>query len=412
MPAEQPPPVSPKELFDGFDDIFYVKDSSGRYLFISRSGARRLGRSIADILGRHDGDLLGADLARARADQEKQAIAGDETRMVEQTWPADEGTEAYWAQLTPYRDQAGRILGVVGIARRGARGDSTQTQGAVQHISLHHHLRDCLESLAEAQTKLHRILADRAGAGQQAPAWAMTSTPQGALLGNEALAAGIAHELKQPLLAIMSYGQACLDVVRSRPDKDEQLVPALEGIVAQVERAAEILHHMPSLVYNSAPDTTTVDVNELIRGTLPLVRDEAKLWGVTLRFEFAESLPLVSADPVQIQQVIVNLVFNAIEAMGRSTGRKLLTITTAHNTSQHVEILVADTGPGLPSTIRRRLFKPFVTTKLGGNGLGLAISRAIVDSHGGQLWEKDNEQNGATFILSLPLAGDIDPPDA
>jgi C4-dicarboxylate-specific signal transduction histidine kinase len=219
------------------------------------------------------------------------------------------------------------------------------------------------------------------------------------------MAAGIAHELNQPLTAIASYAQAC-DWLLARGSTDTaEIRDALQQITAQGLRAGEIIRRLRNLV--RTPDTLRVetDVNELIEELKGLALTDARAHNVRLTLELAPALAPVVANRVEIQQVVLNLVRNAIEALeGVPPERRDIVLRTAPGPDSNVELAVIDSGPGVDAGIVDRLFSPFVTTKPAGAGLGLAISRSIVEAHKGTLRYRPAGAGGACFVLRLPHA--------
>src|ERR1044071_1720554 len=219
------------------------------------------------------------------------------------------------------------------------------------------------------------------------------------------MAAGIAHELNQPLTAIASYAQAC-DWLLARGSTDTaEIRDALQQITAQGLRAGEIIRRLRNLV--RTPDTQRVlaDCNNLVEELRGLALTDARVHNARLELELAPNLPAVLVNRVEIQQVVLNLVRNAIEALeGVPPERRDITLRTANGPDDTVEISVTDTGPGVDQKIVDRLFSPFVTTKPAGAGLGLAISRSIVEAHKGTLRCRPDGAGGACFMLRLPHA--------
>jgi two-component system sensor kinase FixL len=219
------------------------------------------------------------------------------------------------------------------------------------------------------------------------------------------MAAGIAHELNQPLTAIASYAQAC-DWLLARGSTDTaEIRDALQQITAQGLRAGEIIRRLRNLV--RTPDTLRVvtDVNELIEELKGLALTDARAHNVRLTVELAPALEPIVANRVEIQQVVLNLVRNAIEALeGVPPERRDIVLRTAPGPDSNVELSVIDSGPGVDEAIVDRLFSPFVTTKPAGAGLALAISRSIVEAHKGTLRYRPAGAGGACFVLRLPHA--------
>jgi len=214
------------------------------------------------------------------------------------------------------------------------------------------------------------------------------------------LAAALAHEIKQPIAAAAANAGACLGFLDGeRPDILEAR-EAASGTIGCARRAAEIIDHVRSLFKKSFPQREPVDVNELIREISLLLKNDIRRNSVTVRLELAENLPKIAGDRVQLEQVLMNLMLNAIEAMHDTKGD--LTITSQSSDDGHLSISVSDTGVGVPADKVDRIFDTFFTTKPQGTGMGLAISRSIVESHGGRLWATSNSERGSTFQFTLP----------
>jgi len=214
------------------------------------------------------------------------------------------------------------------------------------------------------------------------------------------LAASVSHELKQPIGAAMINAQTCIRwLKRDQPDVDEALEATMR-LVKDGTRATEIIDRLRSLYKKSPPQRESVDVNEIVCEMLGLLRGEANRYSIVTRSDLAPDLPKITADRVQLQQVFMNLMLNAIEAM-KDTGGELK-FKTELGQEGSVLISVSDTGVGLPTENINEIFDAFFTTKPEGSGMGLAISRSIIESHGGRLWATGNDKRGATFQLTLP----------
>jgi PAS domain S-box-containing protein len=218
------------------------------------------------------------------------------------------------------------------------------------------------------------------------------------------LAASIAHEVNQPLTGIVSNGSACLRLLAGdAPDLDEAR-EAVRDIVRDGKRAGEVIARIRALTKRTTPPHEKLDLNEPIREVLALVGDEAKKNGVTIRTGLAEGVFPVLGDRVQLQQVVLNLVMNAIEAMsGVDERARELAITTCNMDVDQVLVSVEDSGPGLDPNAASKVFAPFYTTKPGGMGMGLSISRSILQNHGGRLWATPNRGRGTVFQFTLPI---------
>ena len=215
------------------------------------------------------------------------------------------------------------------------------------------------------------------------------------------LAASIAHELKQPIAAAMTNANTGLRwLKRDQPDVEEAS-EAMERIVKDNARAAEIIDHLRSLYRKSPLKRESLDVNEVVREMAVLLRGEANRYAVSIRSDLAANLPKIMADRVQMQQVLMNIMLNGIEAMKDTGG--ILTVKSQLGDDGRVLISISDTGTGLPEKKVDQIFSAFFTTKPQGSGMGLAISRSIVESHGGRLWATPNDGRGATFHFTLPM---------
>jgi PAS domain S-box-containing protein len=216
------------------------------------------------------------------------------------------------------------------------------------------------------------------------------------------MAASLAHEIKQPIAAAMTSANSCIEWLAHEPPNLDRARAAAAKIDKYGNRAAEIIDHIRSLYRKSPPQSEATDVNEIVHEIFTLLQDEAIRYSIAMRPELAGELPKIKADRVQLQQVFMNLMLNAIEAM-RDEGGEL----TVKSQRQDGQLLfsVSDTGPGLPVGKVDQIFSAFFTTKPQGSGMGLAISRTIVESHGGRLWATANDGRGATFHFTLPTDG-------
>jgi len=215
------------------------------------------------------------------------------------------------------------------------------------------------------------------------------------------LTASIAHEINQPLAAVVNNATACVHWLAAQ--NLEEARQSAESVIADGHRAGEIIARIRALAKKAPSRKDWVDVNETILEVVALARSEVQSNGVSLRSRLAEDLPLILGDRIQLQQVLLNLIINAIEAMNEvSDAPRELFIASAKDDSQGVLVAVRDSGPGLDLGGLDRLFHAFYTTKPQGMGMGLAISRSIIEAHGGRLWATANEDRGAMFQFTLP----------
>jgi len=220
------------------------------------------------------------------------------------------------------------------------------------------------------------------------------------------LTASIAHEIRQPLSAIKMSGASALRWLTNSPPEIDEAKQSIESIVKDISRADDVIDRIHSFAKKGTPKTDALDINEAILEVIPLTRTEAIKHGVTVQIRLADDLPRVKGDRVQLQQVMINLIMNAIEAMSdASDGTRDLLIGTSRDKAG-VLVAVGDSGPGLAPATAEHLFDAFYSTKPSGMGMGLSISRSIVDDHGGLLWANANEPRGAVFQFTLPAHSD------
>jgi PAS domain S-box-containing protein len=216
------------------------------------------------------------------------------------------------------------------------------------------------------------------------------------------LTASLAHEVNQPIAASVTNANTCLRwLTRDQPDVEEARAAAMR-IVKDGTRAAEIIKRIRLLFKKGALERELVDVNEVIREMIVLLRGEAMRYSVLVRTELEADAPGVMADRVQLQQVLMNLMLNGIDAMKDAHGTRELAIKSQRAETDRVLVSVNDTGVGLPSQHSDQVFEAFFTTKPHGTGMGLSISRSIVEAHGGRLWAANNSPRGASFCFTLP----------
>ncbi len=221
------------------------------------------------------------------------------------------------------------------------------------------------------------------------------------------LTASLSHEIKQPIAAATTDARTCLKwLARDKPDVEEAR-EAASRIIKDVTRASEIITRTRSLFKKGEPQRELVNLNELIREMVTLLYSEAGRYSISIHTQLAADLPSLRADRVQLQQVFMNLILNAIDAMNEIRFSKKLIIKSALDSENQLLISVSDNGAGLPSERADKIFDPFFTTKSQGTGMGLSISRSIIESHGGRLWATPNPEGGTTFQFTLP--GDVEP---
>jgi PAS domain S-box-containing protein len=222
------------------------------------------------------------------------------------------------------------------------------------------------------------------------------------------LLASIAHEINQPLLAVATSGHACLRWLNRDPPDLASARDAVSRVVRDAHRAADVIRSLRALTRKSGPQLTKLDIDDAIEEVLALTRGELQQYGIVLHKDLAAGDQPVLGDKVQLQQVMLNLIMNAIQAMGAITDRrKELTVSAAPAEPGRVQVAVEDTGPGLDPAMVQRIFEPFFTTKSDGLGMGLSICRSIIEAHGGQLWVTARAPHGSALHFTIPTAGEM-----
>ncbi len=317
-------------------------------------------------------------------------------------------------RIGPYRYL--REVSVLDVAREHwewlAVGALALLWWAIHSLRVEHLIKVRTAELRAANRDLVREMAERRRAEETARARQkeMDHVARLSILGE--MASNLAHELNQPLGAIANYARGCTRRLASGTADPAQLADITRAIAEQAERAGQIIARIRNFVRKRASQMEPTDVNEAVRAAFALCEGQARTGNASIALDLADGLPPVLADRVQIEQVVLNLIKNALDAMqdgsaGAAGGRaRSVTVRTGRDGDGRVEVVVADRGHGLSEEARARLFDPFFTTKPGGMGLGLSICRTIVEAHGGHLWATDNPGGGAAMRFVLPVAED------
>ena len=225
------------------------------------------------------------------------------------------------------------------------------------------------------------------------------------------LAGSVIHEINQPLTGIIMSAEASLRWLAHNPVEPIEARKSAVRVIEQARRASDVIAGLKSLARDARLNFTNIDINEAIEEVLLLSKRELERAGVTLHADFGKSMPSIRADRVQLQQLVFNLVRNAIEAMAEVEGRSRILTACSTVANDHIFVAIADTGVGIDPANKARIFEALYTTKGNGLGLGLSICRKIVLVHGGRLWVEENKTHGATFAFVLPLRQPIQPPE-
>ena len=271
-----------------------------------------------------------------------------------------------------------REIHVIGHPVLGQSGDLVEFVGTLMDVTEHRRAEEERQALAHA----NRI----------------------ATMGQ--LTASIAHEVNQPIAAVVTNAQAALRFLNMRPPAPEEVQQALDQIVKDGRRAGDVIGRIRALVTKAPTRKDRLDINNMIFEIIAVTGPEMRRNGISLQTRFALDLPLIRGDRVQLQQVMLNVILNAVEAMcGVSEGPRQLLISTEKRGADGVRVAVRDSGPGLAQETLERLFDAFYTTKPGGMGMGLSICRSIIEAHGGRIWATANVPQGAAFQFTLPHDG-------
>jgi C4-dicarboxylate-specific signal transduction histidine kinase len=218
------------------------------------------------------------------------------------------------------------------------------------------------------------------------------------------LAASIAHEVNQPLAAVVANGSACRRWLAAEPPNMAEANNAADRVVRDATRASEVISRIRSFLRRGELRKASLDIGEAIREAITLVQIKARSQAVELRIEIAPDAPRVIADRIQLQQVILNLILNGIEAMDKVSQPRVLKITAGRHDGNSVRVAICDSGVGIDAAHRGKIFDAFFTTKAEGMGMGLAITRSIIEANQGRLWAAKNDGPGETFQFVLPAA--------
>jgi len=359
--------MSQAQLADTLDNstaIISLKDLDGRYLLVNREFERLFGGARRIIIGRSDEDLFSAALAERLGARDTDVLSAGVPASFEQELPVTDPPRSYVCVKFPLRGADGAPYGLGMMAT-----DITELKRLQEELRRHQ------EELAHV-LRLHTI-------GE--------------------MAAALAHEINQPLCAITNYAQGAVHRMRSGFADQDALLQAFEQIAVEGLRAGEILRGIRGLVRQDGEPGAPVDVNTLAGEAVRVLEPQARQHGVTVRLESGGGLPPVHGNPTQIEQVMVNLMLNGVQAVADTRHPRREVVVATARSGDSIEVAVSDTGAGIEPGVATKLFSPFVTTKPTGLGLGLAISRSIVENHGGRLWATRNAVVGTTFHFSLPI---------
>jgi PAS domain S-box-containing protein len=352
------------QVFESSPDGMCIVGRDYRFQRVNRAYARLLNLSPESVTGKLVSDLISPqvyeEITKPSLDR---CFAGEDLNHA--SWlPSHLGPLYLAVSYSPLRRSSEQVEAVLSIVRD-------------------------LTALARASEALRSAQADLAHVNRVATMGQLT--------------ASIAHEVNQPIAAAVINAQAALRWLRTEPPDLGEVRQALDRVLESGRRAGDVIGRIRAVIAKAPPTKSRFDLNEAVSDVIALTRNEALKHGVAVQTSLARNLPSVEGDRVQLQQVILNLIMNAIEAMsGAEEGPRELQVSAETDAAGDVLVTVRDTGPGLDPKSMARVFEAFYTTKREGMGMGLAICRSIVEDHGGRLWASANEPRGAVFQLTLP----------
>jgi len=356
------------QVFECSPDTVLIIGTDYRYKRVNPIFARNWGTPAERMVGMHIAELTGVQFFEQRLQPFLDRCFAGETVRFEDWFDNALGHRFLAVSYSPLRSGSQQIVATLAISR-----DLTE------HVLASEALRQSQADLAHASR--------------------LTTMGE--------LTASLAHEVNQPITAAVNGASTCVRwLTREEPDLGEAR-EAAQGVIRNAKRAADIINRIRSILKKGESKRQLSDVNDLIREMIELLRSEAKRYSISVRTELDPELPEVMADSVQVQQVLMNLIMNSIDAMKDVDRERELTIRTQWASDRMLTISVSDTGVGVSPQQADRIFDAFFTTKSQGIGMGLRISRSIVESHGGRLWAADNSPHGAIFHFILPAPVEV-----
>ena len=345
----------------------FLRDKAGRYIVANKEFHRRYDMAPGSAIGTHPLDILSVERANSVLELDKEIMDSRQSISREHivTRPNGERRNVLYVKFPIIRED-----------------------GEVESVGI---ISTDMTEIRRAESRLRQLQSE------------LTHAYRLNIMGE--MATGLAHELNQPLSAIVNYAQGCVRRLQSGVDCADELVSVMNKISDQAQRAGSIIRWMRGFVRKGGDDKATVDLNSLIRECAEIMDHEFDRHNIQLTMNLDQRLPPVFADRIQVQQVVLNLVRNGVEALMESdhVGR-LITVSSVTREDQ-AEVSVIDNGPGIADETRARLFDPFYTTKEDGLGMGLSICRTVIEAHGGRLSADSEESEGSIFRFSIPFRG-------
>ena len=358
-----------RQILDNSTAVVFVKDLDGCYEFVNRAHEDVFHIPSASLRGKDDYVFLPPELADQVRENDRRVAEANAPLTIEEVVRHDDGPHTYLVVKFPLRGEDGRPYAICGIAT-----DITDRKRAEEQI----------RTLNRDMQHAARL----------------------SVMGE--MAAGLAHELHQPLAVIVNYARGCVRRLQKAEIPTPILIARLQEIADESIRAGRVIDKIRSFLQKREHERKPVELNPIVEDALQMARFDRRQLRVHVEFQAANDLPTVFADAVQVTQVLLNLILNAMQAMaGSSSDERKLTVTTRRHDEKLVAVSVADTGPGLSADTLARIFEQFFTTKPEGLGMGLAISRSIVQAHGGTMWYTTEPGAGTTFSFTLPVTSKL-----
>jgi PAS domain S-box-containing protein len=351
-------------------DVIITMDQNSTILFVNAAVEKILGYVPDDLIGQKITVLMPEPLRHRHVEGMRRYLETGEKRLS-------------WSAVSfPGLHKSGREISLEIAFAESRMGDRRVFTGIMRDITERKRVEGELQQQRDELAHMTRV----------------------SLMGE--LAASLAHELNQPLTAILSNAQAAQRFLSGKPSDIEEVREILHDIVEDNTRAGEVIRQMRALVKKEEFDFSSIDLSDIIQGIMSLVHSDAVLRNVRVRLDVDPDLPRVRGDKVQLQQVLLNLLLNAFDAMKDCPAdERDVSLRAELDGRDMLRISVSDHGTGLTSDQLDNIFQPFFTTKREGLGMGLSISRSIVEAHGGRLWAENNADHGAIFYFTLPVTG-------
>ena len=380
-----------------------LADLDGTLVFVNRAFAAMHGYSPEELLGKHFSIFHSPEQMPCMEAIDRQlSETGDFSGEI---WHARRDGSVFPGRMcvSLFRDEAGNIAGRIGTLRDITEQKRAEEALQTAHNELEAQVQQRTTALVEVNQQLKREIDRRKLADEQLHLLHTQLAHMGRVGTMGEMASGLAHELNQPLCAVTAYAQACSRLLNSKADPAELQEP-LREVANEAKRAGEIIRRLRNFVRRAGPRRSSADVNQLIPEVAQLLTHEVRSHEISMHFDLADDLPLVLIDAIQIQQVILNLMRNSIQVLAdEDLQDREIKISTTATDDGTVLVTIQDSGPRISPEIADQIFEPFFSTRSDGLGMGLALSRSIIEEHGGCMWFARCPERGSVFQFTLPV---------